>query len=362
MENNPLVSELENLGVKYISHESVKKSGKTRKMVTFKCACGETLTKEISALRGAPRCKACSKKVKSSSQPKKKSNDEIKMLVEEYDCELIGVSGIGAKKKFKIKCSCGRETERELRNLRTYGAKCSDCNYAISREKKKNKLNQEINKHMESLKFKVIEIVRDDSEKSRIHITFECKCGEINTKQWEVIKRKNFQGCEKCYKKYIDKFLSDVSKKPETKQKIIQTNKEKYGVNQTTQNSDVRKKYLENNGFRYQTLTREYIYQGLEIYAIQKLIDEGVDEMNIFTDYDLCSSKDFPEFWNEERSNRYFPDLYVKDERYNCFIEVKKETFANAEKTITKCEWVEAEGYKIIRWIFDRDGKFIEEI
>lgn len=124
--------ELENLGVRYIEHERVKKSGK---MVTFKCACGEVVIKELSAARSAPRCKTCSKNLKSSSQ--RKSNNDIKALVEQCDCELVDVSGIGAKKKIKIKCICGKETERELRNLRMNGAKCPNCNYAAQREARK---------------------------------------------------------------------------------------------------------------------------------------------------------------------------------------------------------------------------------
>lgn len=174
---------------------------------------------------------------------------------------------------------------------------------------------------MESLNFKVVEITRDNSEKSRIHVIFKCKCGETDTKQWEVIKRKKFQGCEKCFS----------------------SNKKNFDM----RSENCRINNLEKNGSVYKTDEREYVYQGFEHYAIKELISRGIAEHDIFTEYDMLKNGIFPEFWND---------------RYKCFIEVKGDYYERIDRDVhEKCSWVQKSGYDIFVWVIERKGKVLQE-
>ena len=148
---------------------------------------------------------------------------------------------------------------------------------------------------------------------SRVKINGDrCKA----TKSSEEWKNKNR---EKIYKKYEGKHFTQTM---EYKQKRKMMYKEKYGVENPLQRTEIfekaqKRRYI----FHDYTLPSGKMIrvQGYEGYAISKLLEEGYEEKDIY-----ISQKDMPIIWYEDNigiKHRYFPDIYIKS--INKIIEVK---------------------------------------
>jgi hypothetical protein len=103
---------------------------------------------------------------------------------------------------------------------------------------------------------------------------------------------------------------------------------------------------------------KTFLYQGYELFAIKYLIQSGIDENDIFTEYELCANGMMPEFIYEFEGKkcRYYPDIYIKT--LNKFIEVKSEYTFNREpeRLMAKTNCVFFADYGIETMIFNADG------
>lgn len=131
----------------------------------------------------------------------------------------------------------------------------------------------------------------------------------------------------------------------ETKKKVLETNKIKFGASHPFQNSN----FYESFSRRSKYLFKDFVFpsgriirvQGYEPEIIQELLDSGYCEDDIKTGIDC------PEIWynfNNKR-RRYYPDIFIPKE--NLVIEVKSDyTFVNQyEYNIAKREATKAAGF-----------------
>jgi hypothetical protein len=144
-------------------------------------------------------------------------------------------------------------------------------------------------------------------------------------------------------------------------QKSINTNLQKYGVAYPAQNMDIfektqhsLKKYK-----KYKMPSGEIRnIQGYEHYAIDNLL-------KIYTEEQIKTErKDIPRIsYNyNNKTKYYFPDIFIPHE--NKIIEVKSKWIYDLQHDInnTKAEYTKTAGYNFEFWIFDKNGKIINEL
>jgi len=279
---------------------------------------------------------------------------EYKKLVEDAGCEFIRVERDYDNKNeailvFRCKCGNKEESKKEVYRFKKYSY-CIECG---------EKLGQKafgINAHTPEANETRVNTIK---KKYGVECPFSAK--EIR----EKIKRTNIDkyGCENPFQN------------EEIKQKVKETNIKKYGVESAQQNAEFRAKEIELKNLRYKvpdgtlerggTLSRkEFIYDGYEIYAIKKLLEEGYEGDDILTDYELCKNHElFDEFWYEKdgKKHRYFPDIYIISE--NKYIEVKSEKgpeyqYKNLKEKIKS---VKETDHDIVIWLFKNNGAFVKE-
>lgn len=146
----------------------------------------------------------------------------------------------------------------------------------------------------------------------------------------------------------------------EVKEKTRKTKIQKYGVPHHSQNQEMAEKILKSS-YRKKTYIfpngRTDIVQGYEPYALDILIKKySYDDI-------ITGPANVPEIWYEleDKKKRYFTDIFILSEKL-C-IEVKSiYTYnSNIEKNNAKKKGAINSGYNFVFWIFDRNGKFIEE-
>ncbi len=123
-------------------------------------------------------------------------------------------------------CKCGEDTIRPFRYIvEKNGAFCEEC---ISKITERIKFNKKLlNKHIMNDRAKLIG--EYDILTNGTNIKFLCECGEENIKKFSNIVELSGEFCKQC-----------TEKNKIEKQK--KTNLEKYGVEITSQNDDVKKK------------------------------------------------------------------------------------------------------------------------
>lgn len=141
------------------------------------------------------------------------------------------------------------------------------------------------------------------------------------------------------------------------REKIKDTVKNKYGVDNVFQIPLIKKKCNTSNSFKFKDYQfpsgRIEKIQGYENFAIDILLKNGIDEMDILT------SKECP--YVKYGINRlYFPDLFIKSQ--NKLIEVKSRyTYeVNLNNTIDKQISSKSSGYNHEIWILDKCGNILE--
>ncbi len=246
-------------------------------------------------------CEICSKKMKF---------DRIKnTMVEKY-----GVEYAAQNEKFKDKM--------KISNLEKYG-----CEYGLQNEEVKEKIKQ------------------TNLER------YGCEYGLQN----EEVKNKRTQT-------YLQKYgVENPLKSEEIKKKLRKTCLEKYGTEHAMQNPEI----MENN-IKKSYYLKEYILpskkiikiQGYENYALNELLQSGVNENDIVT-----GSTNVPNIWYNDLNNkkhRHFVDIFIPAQ--NKCIEVKSTWTFKKQKDIVflKLNAAKELGYLYEIWVYNRKGNKVE--
>lgn len=228
-------------------------------------------------------------------------------------------------------------------------------------------------------------------EKTRIHVTFICKCvisttRVLTTQQWEVIK--SISSCNICAatnradsvriahaengdiirEKIRNTMMERYGVEHPTQSEVIMekirtTNMERYGCSSPMQNSEV---MSNNNRSRFKIKQYRFPYgrtvtcQGYEPLAYDILLEE-IEEDDILVENDIINHSEIPQFWyvHNDKKHRYFPDICVWSQRK--IIEVKSEWTATFKPEILKLkrESVISSGFLFEMWIFDKKEQLV---
>lgn len=304
-------------------------------------------------------------------------------------------------------CTCERNGQKKWSELKKIPS-CKLCLVAT-----KPKIDEaDIKAKVESLGHEYICIHRIRNGKTRIMVTFICKCSIATSRKesisdWSVItkngscqdcgnmarKETNIKTRESCGDEIQNKIRSTmierfgasspahcpelVAKKkatnlarygfenaaqsPEIVARIETTMEERYGARHYMQNSEMREKW-QRNAFK----TKQYKFpsgrivdcQGYEHWAYELLLLWNVPEEDILVESNIAARPDIPKFWYEVDgvSHRYYPDICIWSERK--IIEVKSEYTAsvNPEILALKKQSIIKNNFKYEMWVFEKDG------
>jgi len=168
---------------------------------------------------------------------------------------------------------------------------------------------------------------------------------------------------EKYRKAMIDKYgVEHFSLTDEFRSKYKVTSLKKYGTVHPMQNIEVFEKQ-QKNSYYY----KDYTLPSGKIVRIQGYEDKALDELLLIyreedlliSNHDIFSKFGAFEYEYEEKTHRYFPDIFLIPE--NRFIEVKStRTFSvNRQKNLLKKNSVLAKGLDFVFWIYGKEGKKI---
>ncbi len=193
-------------------------------------------------------------------------------------------------------------------------------------------------------------------KKNKLKQTNLERYGVENTFQSELFK-------EKIKQTNLEKYgVEHVSQSNEIKKKIKITNLEKYGVENVSQNSQIAEKKSESSfGFKQYILPsgKTILIQGYEPFALDILLKEFSEEDIVYL------KEEVPEIWwkdKEQKMHRHFVDFYIKS--LNKCIEVKSEwtiTLSN-ENILEKQKAGKELGYLYEIWILGTKGELINKI
>ena len=204
------------------------------------------------------------------------------------------------------------------------------------------------------------------------------KCEEIKKKKKETWKQTLGVENPMQSKEVQDKFKTTMlerhgvefpSQMEDHVQKTEATNMKNYGVRHPQQNTEMRIAYCKNNydiyDFEEYGIEKKFVCDGFEPHAIKKLLEEEVLEDEILTETEILESGEFKPFLyiNEKGLEcRYYPDIY--DRKNKRFIEVKGsgDESKYSEKIRRKMNAIKSQGFEIVMWVFDKNGKFIRQI
>lgn len=258
-------------------------------------------------------------------------------------------------------CNCNynkphRTTWRQIKE----GAKCPNC--AQKQREETNIEKYGVNNPSKSTEVKQ-KIVNTNREKtghdypmqnpeslSKMMKTNREHNGGVHNFQTPEIRSMAYQG-------QLNKYGTCFLQSPEGKKKMM----ELYGVEHNMQNTEIFQKMVEKS---YRT-RKEFIFpsgkkcnvQGYEPFALQKLLNDGVSEDNIFT-------KDIPSipYLKENKKSFYHPDIMIRvNGEVKKIVEVKSEytIFADAEMNILKFFAI-SKLYNFEVWIFNKKGELID--
>jgi hypothetical protein len=166
---------------------------------------------------------------------------------------------------------------------------------------------------------------------------------------------------EKRKKTSLERFGTECSlQNKEVMEKTRQTKIKKYRVPHHSQSEEIAQKILKSSYRKKRYVFpngREDLVQGYEPLALDILVKKySYDDI-------ITGPSNVPEIWYEfeEQKKRYFTDIYIQSE--NLCIEVKSPyTYSySKERNDAKRQGAIDSGYNFVFWIFDRNGKLIEE-
>jgi len=85
----------------------------------YRCSCGKVAKIRLYSFNTGNRCSDC-------GGNKKKTLDEVKVMLAEGGCEFLDDSYVNAHHRHNYRCSCGREAKISLSHF-SRGKRCSDC-------------------------------------------------------------------------------------------------------------------------------------------------------------------------------------------------------------------------------------------
>lgn len=179
------------------------------------------------------------------------------------------------------------------------------------------------------------------------------KYGVKNPMQCVDIKQKVKQTCLEKYN------VENPFQNEEIKQKIKTIFLQKYGVNHPMQHTYIMDKNIKSS-FRTKSYTLPsgtvLQYQGYENYAIDELLQSGIEEQDI-----INGCENIPDIWYESTNGKirkHFVDLYIPSQ--NKCIEVKSTwTFSDAkdsEEIFHKQKAAKELGYNYEIWVYNGKG------
>jgi hypothetical protein len=326
----------------------VQTSGKRSLYVSFTCKCGNKGGKDWKRFKLSPVCKICA----IDKNPRLK-DDEIKEMLEINGHEFVSSERDRTKGDANVIvnyiCECDKNSTRVVEKAAWDALKtrkgCPKC-----RKEKLEISNME--------KYGVKHSISSGETREKIKETMLSRYGSEHPSHVVSIR-------EKFKRTMLSRYgVENPSNVAKFQEKKIQTCLEKYGVMHHIQDPDVKEK-MEKKRYKLKTFTmpsgKVINCRGYEPFAIQRLLEEGVDEIDIYLEHDIAKSSAFPKFMYEFRgsTHRYFPDIY--DASNDKFIEVKSE-YTNTydpEKILAKIESVKKNNYDIEIWIFSKTGELL---
>ena len=136
---------------------------------------------------------------------------------------------------------------------------------------------------------------------------------------------------------------------------------EKYGCEHPLQNADVADKASKNayKSYDYKLPSGKIVrLQGYEKYAIDKLLSDGITEMDIVTDRSLVPKICYTD-QDSKKKRRYFIDIFIPS--MNTGIEVKS-TWTFEKKTqdiMQKQQAFKDSGYTCEIWVLNNKGEMV---
>lgn len=376
--------------------------------ITFYCKCLQESTRKFKNIvqYSGMKCNSCIIKEKS-----KYSNDYsnrhfynlncLQKILKRDNATLVGTyNKINARSLITFNCNCGKQNTKKMFSLyKSVGAFCNTCST--------NRIfynTERLTELFSQSTSKLIGEYRNVSKNSRI--TFQCKCGKTETKDFfilitssggckcydcaktigrkkfketnlelfgghpmydETIKEKlkttnilrygvdcvlkNIEIKDKIMKHHLQKYGCHHTKVKEIKDKIKQTNFKKYGVEVPTQSKEVQEKAQKN-----MTKYKNYTMPSGEIRRVQGYEPFALDELILLhNEKDIITKRsDIPRIKYKigEKEKYYFPDIYLPKE--NKIIEVKSTytyTFKHSNIEEKKKATI-AEGYNYEIWIY----------
>ena len=283
------------------------------------------------------------------------NKDLFKKLSEEYDniCnedEKKGSLRYTGKKlnratRIHGKCArlgCCQDFDKDFCNLyKNKSPYCKSCTTKVSREKAKA-TNRE--------RYGVENVSQSEAIRKKIKATNRERYGVEYPTQSEEVK-------EKTKATNMERYgVEHVLQSEDVKEKAKATNRERYGVEYPMQNPEISEKSMTNSHkskeYKFPSGKTEFV-QGYEPWAIDELLEEGVNEQDIIvkrTEVPVC-------FWisKDRKEHRYFVDICVNSQ--NRCIEVKSNwTYKkDIDSVELKLMALKGEGYDCELWIYNAD-------
>jgi len=214
-----------------------------------------------------------------------------------------------------------------------------------SQKKSEKKLSKQISKGM-GLKI----LFQSEEVKEKIMQTNLERYGVEYPSQSEEVQ-------EKVRQTNLERYgVENPSQSEEVKEKKKQTNLERRGVEHPSQNPEIFSK-MRKSAFRF----KDYEFpsrkirqvQGYEPFALNELVQQ-YDELDIVTGDEVPN---FTYISEDGKEHTYFPDIYIKPD--NLIIEVKSDYTLKlvTNKIILQAKSVEDEGYMFEVWVYTTKGE-----
>lgn len=336
--------------------------GNTKRTYTvrYNCKCGDVVAKTWRSVELDPLCIKCMK-----DRKKAEKNKEIKKYLEKLGYVYLDVDRVGEKGVIMVKfeCKCGNEKTSYWDVISRAGfSGCEECADMVrirnmiekAHSESANKKRMETNMANRGVPYNL----QDPEVKDQIRSTNRAKYGVENPSQSDEIKQKKKDTCMMNYgveNPFNSEYVRDKGK--DTLNTI-------YGKTNPSQIAEIHVKQQRFSIYKSKT-GREYKYQGYEHFAIEKFIEDGINEDKIKTCYELCTEGQMPNFtyFNDSfKECTYFPDMRIEDSNgKHLYVEIKSHTETFSLDLSKKIKAVTDSGFDILVRKFNPRGKLIWE-
>lgn len=283
-------------------------------------------------------------KTKESKKRIKYNVDLLKEIIKRDNCKInleLYKNVTNRKVKIFFICSCGKKENKTFKILyEKAGGFCKYCTKRNTKEKFKKTMIERYN---------VEYAMQSENLMERHQNSCLENLGVKNPFQSEIIKEKRKKTNIKNLG-YEHPAQSEIIRK-----KMQKTNLKRHGFKHAMQFPKIAEKCFKNSCKMKEYLMPSksiILIQGYENYALDELFyNENIDENDILT-----SKVDVPEIWYEDKTHRYYTDIFIKSK--NKCIEVKSDYTAEYRKDIIKLkeEAVIKAGYEYELRVYTREG------